>query len=78
MIIGLVLIAALGALGYAAFNFYMVKKLKEGTPRMQEIAKAMAANTTITLVRDNFRRFISTYYSKYLYRHTAPYEPFVQ
>jgi len=32
MIIGLVLIAALGALGYAAFNFYMVKSSKKAHP----------------------------------------------
>ena len=50
MIIGLVLIAALGALGYAAFNFYMVKKLKEGTPRMQEIAKAIRIGANAFIV----------------------------
>ena len=54
------------------------KLFTSSPPLSQEIAKAMAANTTITLVRDNFRRFITTYYSKYLYRHTAPNEPSVQ
>ena len=50
MILSLVLIAALGALGYAAFSFYMVKKLKEGTPRMQEIAKAIRIGANAFIV----------------------------
>lgn len=33
--------AALGALGFAAINFFSVKKLDEGTPRMKEIASAI-------------------------------------
>ena len=36
----LVIVAALLALGYAAFNFIGVKKLDEGTDRMKEIAAA--------------------------------------
>ena len=37
------------ALGYAAINFYAVKRMDEGTERMQEIAKAIriGANTFI-------------------------------
>jgi len=48
-ILGLAIIAALGALAYAAFNFYAVKKLDEGTDRMKEIAAAirLGANTFI-------------------------------
>lgn len=37
----LVIVAALLALGYAAFNFASVKKLDEGTDRMSEIAAAI-------------------------------------
>ena len=37
----LVIVAALLALGYAAFNFIGVKKLDEGTDRMSEIAEAI-------------------------------------
>ena len=37
----LVIVAALLALGYAAFNFIGVKKLDEGTDRMKEIAAAI-------------------------------------
>ena len=33
--------AALGALGFAAINFFSVKNLDEGTPRMKEIASAI-------------------------------------
>lgn len=46
----LVIVAALLALGYAAFNFIGVKKLDEGTDRMSEIAEAIrvGANTFIT------------------------------
>ena len=39
--LGLVIIAALAALCYAAFSFFKVKKLEEGTDRMQEIAAAI-------------------------------------
>ncbi len=41
MLLGLVIMAALLALGYAAFNFFSVKKLEEGNQRMQEIAGAI-------------------------------------
>ena len=46
----LVIVAALLALGYAAFNFISVKKLDEGTERMSEIASAIrvGANAFIT------------------------------
>ncbi len=46
----LVIVAALLALGYAAFNFIGVKKLDEGTDRMSEIAAAIrvGANAFIT------------------------------
>ena len=46
----LVIVAALLALGYAAFNFVGVKKLDEGTDRMSEIALAIrvGANAFIT------------------------------
>ena len=46
----LVILAALLALGYAAFNFIGVKKLDEGTDRMSEIAEAIrvGANAFIT------------------------------
>ena len=36
-----VIVAALLALGYAAFNFIGVKKLEEGTDKMSEIASAI-------------------------------------
>ncbi len=50
LVLGLVIVAALGGLAYAAFNFYSVKKLEEGTERMQEIAAAIrvGANAFIT------------------------------
>lgn len=46
----LVIVAALLALGYAAFNFVSVKKLDEGNDRMSEIASAIrvGANAFIT------------------------------
>ena len=46
----LVIVAAMLALGYAAFNFIGVKKLDEGTDRMSEIAEAIrvGANAFIT------------------------------
>lgn len=46
----LVIVAALLALGYAAFNFIGVKELDEGTDRMKEIAAAIrvGANAFIT------------------------------
>ena len=45
----LVIVAALAALGFAAYNFFFVKKLDEGTSAMQEIAAAIreGANTFI-------------------------------
>ncbi len=50
LVLGLVIVAALGGLAYAAFNFFSVKKLEEGTDRMQEIASAIrvGANAFIT------------------------------
>ncbi len=49
ILIGLAIIAALLALGYAAYSYFYVKKMKEGTDRMQEIAAAirLGANTFI-------------------------------
>lgn len=46
----LVIVAALLALGYAAFNYVSVKKLDEGTDRMAEIASAIrvGANAFVT------------------------------
>ncbi|NCN05132.1 MAG: sodium-translocating pyrophosphatase [Spirochaetales bacterium] len=39
--IGIVIVAIVGALSFAAINFYGVKRLKPGTPLMQEIAGAI-------------------------------------
>ena len=39
--IGFVVVAVVGALGFAAVNFYGVKRLDTGTPLMQEIAGAI-------------------------------------
>ena len=39
--IGLVIVAIVGALSFAGINFYGVKRLKPGTPLMQEIAAAI-------------------------------------
>jgi K(+)-stimulated pyrophosphate-energized sodium pump len=49
ILIGIVILAALLALGYAAYSYFYVKKMKEGTDRMQEIAAAirLGANTFI-------------------------------
>ena len=49
ILIGLVILAALLALGYAAYSFFFVKKMEEGTDRMKEIAAAirLGANTFI-------------------------------
>ncbi|MDE6700433.1 MAG: sodium/proton-translocating pyrophosphatase, partial [Acetatifactor sp.] len=46
----LVIVAALAALAFAAFNFYGVKKMEEGTDTMSEIASAIrvGANAFIT------------------------------
>ena len=41
MYLVLVIIAALAALGFAAFNFFKVKKMDEGTSEMKEIASAI-------------------------------------
>ncbi len=48
-VLGLVIIAALAGLGYAAINFFSVKKLDEGTDRMKTIAGEirLGANTFI-------------------------------
>ncbi|MGN0311168.1 MAG: sodium/proton-translocating pyrophosphatase, partial [Lachnospiraceae bacterium] len=45
----LVIVAALAALAFAAFNFFTVKKMEEGTDKMSEIAEAirMGANAFI-------------------------------
>ena len=51
VIIGLVIMAAILALAYAAFNFFTVKKMDEGTDRMKEIAAA------IRLGADTFIRY---------------------
>ncbi|MBR4673110.1 MAG: sodium-translocating pyrophosphatase [Victivallales bacterium] len=50
VILGLVLLAALGAIAYAALNFFLVKRLDEGTERMKEIASAIriGANAFVT------------------------------
>ncbi|MBR4800013.1 MAG: sodium/proton-translocating pyrophosphatase, partial [Clostridia bacterium] len=50
VVLGLVIVASLGGLAYAAFNFFAVKKLDEGTDRMREIASAIriGANAFIT------------------------------
>lgn len=50
LLLGLVIIAVMAGLGYAAVNFYSVKKMEEGTERMREIAAAirLGANTFIT------------------------------
>ena len=37
----IVLFAVILAVSFAALNFYLVKKMKEGTARMQEIAAAI-------------------------------------
>lgn len=41
MYLFLVIIAALAALGFAAYNFFKVKKMDEGTAEMKEIASAI-------------------------------------
>ncbi|MCH5184190.1 MAG: sodium/proton-translocating pyrophosphatase, partial [Oscillospiraceae bacterium] len=47
LVLGLVIIAALAGLGYAAINFFSVKKMDEGTDRMKTIAGEirLGANT---------------------------------
>lgn len=49
LVLGLVIIAALAGLAYAAINFFSVKKLDEGTDRMKTIAGEirLGANTFI-------------------------------
>ena len=49
LVLGLVIIAALAGLSYAAINFFSVKKLDEGTDRMKTIAGEirLGANTFI-------------------------------
>ena len=41
MILAFVIVAALLALGFAAINFFVVKKMDEGTEQMKEIASAI-------------------------------------
>ena len=41
MLLTLVTVAALSALGFAAFNYFHVKKMNEGTAEMSEIASAI-------------------------------------
>ncbi len=50
LLLGLVIVAALAGLAYAAINFFSVKRMEEGTERMQEIAAAirLGANTFIS------------------------------
>ena len=50
LVLGIVIVAALSGLGYAAYNYFSVKKLDEGTDRMKEIASAIrvGANAFIT------------------------------
>ena len=50
LVLGIVIVAAICGLGYAAFNYFSVKKLDEGTDRMREIASAIrvGANAFIT------------------------------
>lgn len=49
-ILAFVILIALAALAYAAFNFVRVRKMEEGTERMQEIASAIrvGANAFVT------------------------------
>ncbi len=49
LLLGLVIVAALAGLGYAAINYFSVRKMEEGTEKMQEIAAAIreGANTFI-------------------------------
>ena len=46
----LVIIAALIALGFAAFNFFKVKKMDEGTETMSEIADAIRVGANAFIV----------------------------
>ncbi|MDO5402168.1 MAG: sodium-translocating pyrophosphatase [Eubacteriales bacterium] len=46
----LVIVAAVLALGYAAFNFVSVKKLDEGTDRMSEIASAIRVGANAFII----------------------------
>ena len=45
MLILIIFLAAILALAFAAFNFASVKKLDEGTDKMQEIASAIRAGS---------------------------------
>ena len=49
-ILAVVIVVALGALAFAAFNFAKVRKMDEGTDKMKEIAAAIrvGANAFIT------------------------------
>lgn len=50
LVLGLVLVASLGAVGYAVYNYLVVKRQDEGTDRMREIASAIriGANAFVT------------------------------
>jgi len=50
MALGLVIVAALLALGFATFNFTKVKKMEEGTDRMSEIAAAIRVGANAFIV----------------------------
>ena len=54
LVLGLVIVAALAGLAYAAFNFFSVKKLPEGNERMQEIAGEIRLGA-ITFINYEYR-----------------------
>ena len=54
LVLGLVIVAALAGLIYAAFNFFSVKKLPEGNERMQEIAGEIRLGA-ITFINYEYR-----------------------
>jgi K(+)-stimulated pyrophosphate-energized sodium pump len=54
LLLGLVIIAALCALGYAMFNFFVVKRMDEGTDRMKEIASAIRVGAD-TFIRYEYK-----------------------
>ena len=49
-ILAFVILVALGALAYAAFNFMRVRKMEEGTEKMQEIASAIRVGANAFIV----------------------------
>ena len=62
----LVIVAALLALGYAAFNFIGVKKLDEGTDRMSEIAEAIRVGAiVVVIIAIIFAAIFSVQYGKF-------------